>query len=384
MFSFIASKVIHSHDVNDPKVREQYGMLCSIVGIFANLVCVAFKVSMGLVVHSTAIIADGFNNATDAISNIASLLGFKLASRHPDAEHPYGHGRFEYLSGLFITMVILIVGLSALYESLLKIIKPNKVTFSFLGLVILLFTMGIKFWMYSFNHSTGKKINSQPLLAAAQDSLNDVMTTCGSVATLVLAPLTSLPVDGIIGLLVSIVVLKSGWDILSDTVDNLLGKKPDPEIVRKIREAMLSYPGIYGVHDMMIHDYGPGRRYLIAHLEVSAEDNILEAHNLIDGIEEDITKKFNIFTTIHMDPIELNDTFTNKLHVEVEGILHGIDEHLSMHDFRVVKGDHTKLIFDVLMCEGLHKHEVNEQLVKGIHDLDPSYECVIQYDYPLV
>lgn len=384
MFQWIASKAIHSSDTSDPQVREQYGILCSVVGIFANLVCVAFKITMGLIAHSTAIVADGFNNLTDAFSNIASLFGFKLASRHPDAEHPYGHGRFEYLSGLLITVVILVVGLSTLYESILKIIHPTKVTFTIIALVMLLFTMGIKFWMYSFNHSTGVKIQSQPLLAAAQDSLNDVVTTLGSVATLVLSPLTSLPLDGIIGVIVSLIVLKSGWEILSDTIDNLLGKKPDPTFVREIKEAMLSYPGIYGVHDMMIHDYGPGRRYLIAHLEVSADDNILAAHNLIDGIEEDITKKFNIFTTIHMDPIELNDPFTNKLHLEVEGILRSIDERLSMHDFRVVKGDHTKLIFDVLMCEGLHKHEVNEQLVKGIQELDPSYECVIQYDYPLV
>ncbi len=384
MFQILASHFIKGEDVTDPKVREAYGSLCSIVAIFANLICVVFKVLMGLLVHSTAIVADGINNLTDAFSNIASLFGFKLGSRHPDSEHPYGHGRYEYLSGMLIAVVILVVGLLTLYESTMKIVHPEAITFTWPALIVLIVSILIKFWMYTFNKKTGNLISSDTLHAAAQDSLNDVLTTIGSIVSLIFSPLTTYELDGVIGVVVSVVVLKSGVELLKDTMDNILGKKPDKKLVDEITDAMLSYDGIYGVHDMMIHDYGPGRRYLIAHLEVSADSNILDAHNLIDGIEEDITKKFNIFTTIHMDPIVLNDPFTNELHVEVEKILTTINPQLSLHDFRVVKGDHTKLIFDVLLTGKEDKHQVDQRLRKAIKELDPNYECVIQYDYPFV
>lgn len=384
MFRLIAGKLIPGTDYQNPSVRTAYGTLCSVLSIIANLICVLFKVSIGLIVSSTAIIADGINNLTDAISNITTLIGFHMASKQPDREHPYGHGRFEYLSGLVVGVIILAVGFSSLFEAVEKVIHPGALRFTWLALLILAVSILIKFWMYSFNNYAGKLIHSDTLKSAATDSLNDVITTLGGVISLIFSPLVSQRLDGIIGVLVSLIVLYSALGILRETTDNILGKKPDPKMVQAIRESMLAYPGIYGVHDMMVHDYGPGRRYLIAHLEVDSRDDIMEAHNLIDQIEDDITKRFHIFTTIHMDPIALNDPLTNALLATVREVVEGILPAASIHDFRIIKGDHIKMIFDVLLPDGTNWQEFDRELVRRLKQIDSTYEFSIRYDYPLV
>lgn len=384
MFKMIARYLIRSDDTEDPKVRTKYGTLCSLLSIFANLVCVIFKISIGLLVSSAAIIADGINNLTDAISNIATLIGFHMASKQPDRNHPYGHGRFEYLTGLLVGVLILCVGFSSLFEAVEKALHPGHMSFTWPAFIILIFTILVKLWMYSFNHYAGDLIKSDTLKTAATDSLNDVITTMGAVVSLIFSPLISQRLDGIIGIGVSLIVLYSAVGILREMTDNLLGKKPDPQLVKELREAMLSYPGIYGVHDMMIHDYGPGSRYMIAHLEVDSRDNIVEAHNLVDRIEKDITDKYHVFTTIHMDPIAINDPLTNQMSQMVLETVQALNKNASIHDFRIVKGDHPKMIFDVLLPSNVKKRDFESQLTKELHRTNPSYELVIHYDYSFV
>lgn len=382
MFTLLSRIFIKEDQLSMVEIREKYGVLCSILSIIANFICVAFKLVFGIFVHSSAIIADGYNNLSDAASNIASLTGFKLAGKKPDAHHPYGHGRYEYLTGLFISALIIYVGATCLIESSLKIINPVKLNFSIPALIALCVSIMIKLWMYTFNTKAGHIISSETLLATGRDSLNDVITTFGSMVALVGSCFTTFPLDGLIGVLLSLFVMKSGWDILRDMIDNLLGKVPDKEEINAITKTLMNYDGIYGVHDMMIHDYGPGRRYLIVHLEIDSESDMLEAHDLIDSIEKDISEKFQIFTTIHMDPIQLHDPLTNRLKDQVEQIIAKIDERYSIHDFRIVKGTHTKLIFDVLLPDhnGSEK-EIDKKIKTEISHIDDAYECVIAYDY---
>lgn len=382
MFTFLSKIFIKEDQLSPTKIREKYGMLCAILCIFANLVCVSFKLIFGTLVHSTAIIADGYNNLSDAASNVASLTGFKLAGKKPDATHPYGHGRYEYLTGLFISVLIIYVGVTCLIDSTMKIIHPVKLNFSIPALIALCVSIVIKFWMYCFNTKAGHIISSDTLLATGRDSLNDVITTIGSMISLIGSRFTTFPLDGIIGVLLSIFVMKSGWDICRDMLDSLLGKVPNKEEINDIVNALMSYEGIYGVHDMMIHDYGPGRRYLIVHLEIDSESDMLKAHDLIDGIEKDISEKFQIFTTIHMDPIQLHDPLTNILKKQVEKIVKDIDGRYSIHDFRIVKGTHTKLIFDVLLPDhDRNEKDIDYKIRKEIEHINNAFECVIAYDY---
>ena len=308
MFKILAKKFIKNYtDYKSSKVREQYGTLCSIISIGCNIVLVIFKLTMGVITNSIAIQADGLNNLSDVGSNLASLFGFKLANKHPDSEHPYGHGRMEYVAGLIIAFLILLVGFQALKDSILKIIAPQKVTFTVVAVIILVVSILIKLWMASFNRYASKKINSATLLAASQDSLNDVLATTATLCSLILSLYTDLPVDGIMGTIVSIIVLKAGIEIFKDTVNPLLGMAPDKELIKDIEQYILSFPEALGIHDLMMHDYGPGRRFLSLHVEVDRNDDIMAAHDAIDIIERAVLDKYHILTTIHMDPVDFND-----------------------------------------------------------------------------
>ena len=312
MFKILAKKFIKNYtDYKSSKVREQYGTLCSIISIGCNIVLVIFKLTMGVITNSIAIQADGLNNLSDVGSNLASLFGFKLANKHPDSEHPYGHGRMEYVAGLIIAFLILLVGFQALKDSILKIIAPQKVTFTVVAVIILVVSILIKLWMASFNRYASKKINSATLLAASQDSLNDVLATTATLCSLILSLYTDLPVDGIMGTIVSIIVLKAGIEIFKDTVNPLLGMAPDKELIKDIEQYILSFPEALGIHDLMMHDYGPGRRFLSLHVEVDRNDDIMAAHDAIDIIERAVLDKYHILTTIHMDPVDFNDTLMN-------------------------------------------------------------------------
>lgn len=388
MINYLINKFIkNNQDYDNPQVREKYGTLSSILSIICNLVLVVFKFFVGFFTNSVAIQADAFNNLSDVGSNFASLFGFKLANKHPDSDHPYGHGRMEYIAGLVIAFLILLVGLQSIRDSFLKIITPEKVTFSIVAVVILIISILIKLWMSYFNNYIGKKINSQTLLAASKDSKNDVVATLATLISLCLSLVTDLPIDGIMGILVSMFVIKAGIEVCHDTTDPLLGQAPDPKLVKSIVDYVNSYDVVLGIHDLMMHDYGPGRKFITMHVEVDGSENIMAVHDSIDLIERDINNKYNILTTIHMDPIITDDKLTSELKTMVSHIVKSIDDCYSIHDFRIVDGPtHTNLIFDILIPaddEIPHK-ELKRMVTKKIQEKNSKYFTVIQIDHNFV
>lgn len=388
MITFLSKKFIKNYtEFNNPNTRQLYGMLCSVLSIVCNIVLVIFKITMGIITNSIAIQADGLNNLSDVGSNLASLFGFKLANKHPDEEHPYGHGRMEYIAGLAIAFLILLVGLQSLRDSVLKVISPEQVKFSMLACILLGVSILVKLWMAFFNRKIGKQIQSSTLLAAGQDSINDVITTTATLIALVLSLYTDLPVDGIFGAVVSIIVLKAGYEVFNDTVDPLLGKAPDKELIKEIEGYILSYDEALGIHDLMMHDYGPGRKFMTLHVEVDCNDDIMEIHDAMDRIERDVLKKFHILTTIHYDPIDTNDVLTNELRAMVETVVKDINEQYSIHDFRIVSGPtHTNLIFDVLLpaSDEIDHHVLKKMINSRLKEKDKRYFTVIQIDHSFI
>lgn len=375
------------HNYQDKQVREQYGTLCSILSIICNIILVIFKLSIGFIVNSVAIMADGLNNLSDVGSNLASLFGFKLANKHPDSDHPYGHGRYEYIAGLVIAFLILLVGLQSLKDSVVKIIEPEKVYFSYVAVIILIVSIAVKFWMFSFNRAVGEKIHSSTLKAAGQDSVNDVMTTTATLIALCLTLVTDLPVDGIMGALVSVVVILAGIEVFKDTLDPLLGLAPNKELIKDIEKFILSYDKPLGIHDLMMHDYGPGRMFMTVHVEVDSRENIMEIHEEIDAIERAIQKEFGILTTIHYDPVDIHNPYLNSIKESVATIVKNINKDYSIHDFRMVYGDnHTNLIFDVLIPadDEIDHRTLKKQICDKVSQLDKKYCCVIEIDHSFV
>lgn len=373
-------------DTEDAAVRERYGVICSIVSIVCNIILVIFKLVFGTLVHSVAIVADGYNNLSDAGSNIATFFGFKLANKHPDSEHPYGHGRFEYITGLGISFLIILVGLISFKEAILKLFDPEAVVFSIPALIALIFSVLVKIWMGYFNRKAGKDIQSTALEAAAQDSMNDVMTTSATIFALIASLFTTLPIDSIVGAIVSLIVVVSGISIAKSTIDPLLGIKPDKETIETIEKYLTSYDCVIGVHDLMMHDYGPGRRYLTVHCEVDAHMDMMSVHDEIDNIERSMMDKFHIMTTIHMDPVDIHDELTNELRGQVSHIVETIDQSLSIHDFRIVKGPtHINLVFDVLMKDEKYtQKQLNEIITSKVKEINQNYYCVINFEYSFV
>ena len=388
MFNVIIKTFIKDYNnTTNYKVRERYGIVCSVLSIICNTIMVIFKLIFGYWIHSVALLADGLNNLSDVGSNMATLFGFKLASKHPDSDHPYGHGRYEYIAGLVISFLILMVGFSSAKESLMKIIEPSQILFEWSAVAVIVVSIFIKLWMYYFNDQAGKMIESTSLKAAGQDSLNDVLTSSATLVSVFLSLLTDLPVDGIIGLIVSIIVLKSGVEIFQDTVNPLLGMAPNKELVDEIHEYVMRYNKVIGIHDFMMHDYGPGRKYLTFHAEVDSHEDIVEVHEQLDRLERDILRHFNILTTIHMDPIDITDERTLKLKMKVAYIVDEINSEYSIHDFRVVYGKtQSKLIFDVLIpSNDTTKHRIiRKQIVEKVKELDVNYHCVIQVEHSYI
>lgn len=388
MIFTLAKFFIKDHrNYQNKKVREQYGTLCSILSIVCNIILVIFKLSIGLIVNSVAIMADGLNNLSDVGSNLASLFGFKLANKHPDSDHPYGHGRYEYIAGLVIAFLILLVGLQSLKDSVVKIIEPEKVYFSYVAVIILIVSIAVKFWMFSFNRAVGEKIHSSTLKAAGQDSVNDVMTTTATLIALCLTLVTDLPVDGIMGALVSVVVILAGIEVFKDTIDPLLGLAPNKELIKEIEKFILSYDKPLGIHDLMMHDYGPGRMFMTVHVEVDSRENIMEIHEEIDAIERAIQKEFGILTTIHYDPVDIHNPYLNSIKESVATIVKNINKDYSIHDFRMVYGDnHTNLIFDVLIPAGdeIDHRSLKKQICDKVSQIDKKYCCVIEIDHSFV
>lgn len=380
---FTGRFVKNADDVEDPAVRTAYGTFASIVCIACNIALCAAKAAAGAAAGSVAIVADALNNLSDASSNIISLLGFKLASKPPDAEHPYGHGRFEYLSGLAVAVLILVIGVELVRSSFDKILDPQPVEFSIALIVVLAASIAVKLWMAAFNKSLGRRISSSTLLATAADSRNDVIATSAVLACTLVAEFTGIDLDGWAGLAVGAFIIYSGAGLVRDTVDPLLGKAPDPAFVKYIYDKIVSYPGVIDTHDLIVHDYGPGRRFASAHVEMAAETDPIESHDVIDNIEEAFRTQDNLLLVLHYDPIVTSDAAIGDLRRWIADNVRRIDSRLTIHDLRVVAGPtHTNVIFDVLRPSELDLSD--DELVKRVSavvkERKPDAVCKITVD----
>lgn len=369
--------------VQEPAVRERYGILSGAVGIFLNLLLSVGKMLAGLLTGSIAVTADAFNNLSDAGSSVVTLVGFKLAGQKADDGHPFGHGRIEYLAGLLVSLLILMVGVELGKSSIEKILRPEPVDFSLLSVAILAVSILVKLWMSQFNRKLGKRIDSAAMEATATDSLSDVVATSAVLAGTLVGGFTGVSIDGWVGVVVAVFILRAGWGAAKDTLDPLLGSAPDPVLVKQIQELVMSHKQVVGMHDLVIHDYGPGRRMCSFHAEVPQSDDIMEAHDAIDHIEREIYQKFGVETTVHMDPIATEDEEVNRLRERVRGLVKELDPGMSIHDFRVTRGpQHTNLIFDVVVphsCK-LPDQEIVQQITEKVRTLDPNYYAVLQLD----
>ena len=374
----------HPDDVKDAAVRTAYGNLASLVGMACNILLCIGKLLAGTLFGSIAITADALNNLSDASSNVVSLIGFRLAAKAPDAEHPYGHARYEYLAGLVVSVTILAIGLSLLKESALKVLHPTPVVFSWLSIGVLAASILVKLWLSGFNRAVGKKINSETLMATAADSRNDVLTTGAVLLSTILCSLTGYSImDGIMGVGVAAFILWSGWGLVMDTLSPLLGESPSPELVEHIERTVMSYPGVLGVHDLMVHDYGPGHQFASLHVEFPAETDPLTAHDVIDNIEKDFLKKDRLQVTIHYDPIVTADASVGVLRARLKEHARQLDPRLSIHDLRIVPGDsHTNVLFDLVFPAG-YTGDIDQMLAKMcqfVKEQDPKYCCVVKVE----
>lgn len=371
-----------------PDVRSAYGILCGGVGIFLNILLFAGKFIAGSLAKSVAVTADAFNNLSDAGSSVITLLGFRLARQKPDPEHPFGHGRIEYLSGLLVSAAIILMGIELFKSSLEKILHPEKIEFSLLTACILAISILVKLYMVFYNRSIGKKINSATLAATSQDSLSDCISTGVVLISGLIAHFFRLNIDGYCGLLVAAFVIYSGINSIKDTISPLLGSPPDQEFVERIESIVKSYPSISGIHDLIVHDYGPGRLIISLHAEMPVTDklNIFEMHDIIDSAERKLKEELGCGVTIHLDPVANDDELTRSLKERMIDILHTISPELSLHDFRVVPGPtHTNLIFDVVVPFGVQIafSEIRERIDDSIKTMDDGiYYAVISFDRP--
>ncbi len=375
--------VKHSEDVGNPAVRTAYGKLAGIVGILCNVVLCAAKAVIGVIAGSVSIIADALNNLSDASSNIISLLGFRLASRPPDEEHPYGHGRYEYLSGLIVAVLIAIIGVELVKTSIDKIIAPEPTEFSAIVVVVLVLSIVVKLWMALFNRTIGTRISSTALIATAADSRNDVIATAAVLAAAVISHYTGFELDGWAGLAVGAFIIWSGICLIKDTVDPLLGRAPDADFVRYIHDKIMSYPGVLGTHDLMVHDYGPGRRFASAHVEMAAESDPLECHDTIDNIEVDFLEQDNLLLVLHYDPIVTQSAEVGTMRTWLAQNVRRVDDRLTIHDLRVVFGPtHTNVIFDCVRPHGLAltDEELRRRISEVVVERYPDANCVITVD----
>lgn len=388
MIKLLAKLFIKNNkDYSKPEVRTAYGMLCGSFGIFLNILLFAGKLTAGLIAKSVAMTADAFNNLSDAASSVVQLFGFKLSSKKPDPEHPFGHGRMEYISGLIISFLILLMGFELLKSSIDSVRHPETVSFNILSICIMSASIIVKIYMYIYNHSIGKKINSVSLEAVAKDSLSDTISTFVVIASALLSPYTTLPVDGIAGIIVAGFILYAGYESAKETIEPLLGAAPELEFVKAIEEELMTHKPIIAMHDLVVHDYGPGRLMVSLHAEVPGDQNIFELHDVIDNAEVDIASKFNCHVVIHMDPIDSNNERLSELKKFLHENLKTIHPDLNCHDVRMVPGKtHTNLIFDVVKPFGckLTDKELKNQITNLVRKDNKDIFCVITVDQPFV
>lgn len=384
MTNFLIKAFVKDYkNTENPIVRTAYGKFAGWVGIFCNIFLFTLKFITGSLTKSISITADAINNLTDAGSSIVSLIGFKLAGKPADKEHPYGHGRYEYIAALTVAAIIMVIGIELLKTGISKVVSPTPVSFSLATVFILIVSILIKLWMSFFNLKVGKTINSQTLKATAQDSRNDVFSTGAVLVSLLINFFFDINIDGIIGIGVALFILYSGFGLIKDTLDPLLGNAPDENFVNYIEHKIMSYPGVLGTHDLIVHDYGPGRRFASVHVEVAAEDEILDTHDSIDNIERDFLSEDNLNLIIHMDPIVTADEIVSDLRSWLSNEVKKIDLHLSIHDLRLVPGNtHTNVIFDCVVPHEvtLSQKEIREKIEKIIKEKYDNYYAVITFD----
>lgn len=371
-------------NTQNPKVRENYGVLAGAFGIVMNLILSAAKFFIGLLSNSIAIQADAVNNLADMGSSVVTVIGFKMANKKADKEHPFGHARMEYVAGLIIAFIILIIGFSLFKESVMKIIEPQEVKFSYVTAIILVLSILAKLYLSHFSSTIGKRIKSKALSAGAADSICDVISTSAILVSMLVGHFFKVNIDGFVGVLVAGFVIYSGIGIVKDTISPLMGEAPDPEMVHDLSTKLLSYDEIIGLHDIIVHNYGPSRIIATAHAEVRADGDILMLHEVMDTAEREIGREMNIHLTLHMDPVEVDNEVLDTAKKRIAVIVSHFPEKLSFHDFRMVTGENNcNLLFDVVVpphTQEKRMSEIRESISKKARELDNRYTCIIEFD----
>ena len=381
MIQFLIKHFVKEYDdVTNPKVRKGYGKLLGWTGIVCNVLLFAIKIFAGFLTGSVAVMADAFNNLADSASSVVTMIGFKIADIPEDMKHPYGHGRVEYLSGLFISTAILATGIELFKTSIEKIQHPANIVISKISIGILLVSIFVKLWLAAFNYKAGKRIQSEAMKATAIDSLSDCISTLAVLAGMGIMYVSGKNLDGWFGAIVAAGVFFAGFGAARETIQPLIGMAPDPQMVEKIRELVLSEKKIQGVHGLYVHDYGPGRRMISLHAEMSSEENIVTAHEVIDYVERQIKKKFNYEAVIHIDPIVVDDPELNQMRKLVNRMIHARNEAWTVHDLKILREDGgTNIIFDLVVSpeELSEKDKIEQQLVEDICRIDPGLHVTI-------
>lgn len=384
MNKFICKLFVKDYkNTENPEVRESYGKLAGMVGVISNLFLCIIKILTGLATASIAIVADGINNLSDAASSIITLIGFKLAAMPEDEQHPYGHARYEYISGLITSIVIILVGFNLVENSIGKILHPQTLEVSTTSIVILVIAIVVKIWQAMFNFSIGKAIDSAAIKATAQDSRNDVISTIVILISILCAHFTGHSVDGYLGLIVAIFIILSGISLIKETSSPLLGEAPSKDLVDKIKKHTLKHSEVLGIHDLMVHNYGPGKIFASMHIEMDADMDPLVSHDIVDNIERELSDKFNIHFVAHMDPIQLNHPILNEVRLPITTALINFDNISGIHDLRCVTGPtHTNIVLDaVKKSECSHTdREITAHVNKEIHKINPNYCVIINYE----
>ena len=388
MTDFLVRCFVKEYENTDnADVRTSYGILSSMVGICCNVLLFAAKLLIGVGMHSLAIMADAFNNLSDAASSVISFVGVKMANKPADKEHPFGHGRIEYIAALIVSFLVIEVGFTFLKSSLEKIRNPEEITFQMVPFLILVLSVGVKLWMALFNRKLGNRIQSKVMLATSADSMGDVITTSATIASTLICHFLSVNIDAIAGLVVAVLVMWSGISIAKDTLEPLIGQGADPDLYARIMKEVASYEGIVGTHDLIVHNYGPGRSMASIHAEVPRDVDIEVSHDIIDRIEHEVGEKLGILLVIHMDPIDINNAYVNALREQTDGVLRQIDGQLTMHDFRIVDGKHQiNLIFDVVVPFSYDEDAKRDLLMKiydGLKAIDSRYNPVVTLDHQM-
>ena len=385
---FLVKKFIKdSENTASKKVRNSYGFLGGIIGIIVNFLLFLIKFSAGTLVSSIAVTADAFNNLSDTASSIITIVGFNMANKPADEEHPFGHGRIEYLSALVVAFMVMLVGFQFVKTSFDRIMNPEAIKFEWIPFILLIISIFLKVWLSFFNKFIGNKIDSTALKASAVDALGDVFTSSCVAISLLAAKFTTIPIDGYVGILVALFIIYSGFSLVKETINPLLGEAPDPKLVKDIHSMLLSYDYITGIHDLVIHNYGPGRCMASVHAEIPSDIDIMKIHNIIDKAEREISKELGVYLVIHMDPICLSNDEIREAHNEVSKIIKYNPLIKSMHDFRIVgEGNEKNLIFDIVVnSKALNKimdeNALKKDLIKSIKDIHPQYNCIITIDH---